>query len=260
MCINKIFFNNKKIIKIIFMFIPILGVVFITGCQSTAPKKISLEDAKRITASYVGKKIEQPARNIDNFLNKLRKNKSGVPEEEAKLKLISYTEPSIEVEKSPYKFMRFLYTRMIARKHIGDHVGAWEDSKKLTPLVRRYNQSVLSKSEMIFEVAYVELMAGDFGVAWQLAKEAFSFDQKTDKAYTQYARFLIFQGQLEEAEEILRQLMSRRKGRDDDYQVPRLRAHIFCRRKVITLNQKNGFELPLIVYRESQVIGRTIRP
>jgi len=220
----------KQMFKLAPIGFAIFGLSALVGCQ-TGPKTVSLTEAKKITASYVGKKIEQPPKNVTGLVEQLKKyNGKGAAEEE-KLHKIASSEPSKEIEGNPNELMKFLFSRMMARKFLGQSVGALDDSRTLIPLVRKYNKdqtprSPTSKAQMIFEVAYVELMAGDFSIAWKLAQEAFTYGHKPDSSYTQYARFLLYQGRIKEAEEVLSQLIAVRSRIQDDHHVPRLKAFI----------------------------------
>lgn len=221
----------KKILKLTVSGLSIFGLTVLLGCQ-TGPKTVSLTEAKKITASYVGKKIEQPPKNVTGLIDQLKKYKSDGKVQEEALKKVAASEPSKEVQDSPQAQMKFLHSRMMARKNLGQTVGALNDSRELVPLVRKFNKdqnqrSPTSKAGMIFDAAYVELMAGDFQVAWGLAQEAFSYNHKHHGVYTQYARFLLLQGRLDEADEVLKQLIPLRTRVQNDHHVPRLKAHIF---------------------------------
>ena len=220
----------KKILKLTVSGLSIFGLTALLGCQ-TGPKTVSLTEAKKITASYVGKKIEQPPKSVTGLVEQLKKYKGNGQVQEEKLKQLAASEPSKEVQDKPQDLMKFLYSRMMARKNLGQSVGAMEDGRQLMPLVRKFNKdqnqrSPTSKAQMTFDAAYTELLAGDFQVAWGLAQEAFSYNHKGPGVYTQYGRFLVYQGRLEEADKVLKDLEIFTAKFSTNHNVPRLKAHI----------------------------------
>jgi len=220
----------KPLFKLAPLGFAIFGLSALVGCQ-TGPKTVSLTEAKKITATYVGKKIEQPPKNVTGLVEQLKKYNGKDAAKEEKLQKIALSEPSEEVQNNPPALMNFLFERMRARKNLGMAAEALKDNRELIPLVRKFNKdqtprSSTSKANMIYEAAYAELMAGDFAVAMELAQEAFSYGHKPVSSYTQYARFLLMQGRIEEAEEVLKQLVDFTIKWQNDHHVPRLRGFI----------------------------------
>lgn len=221
----------QKSASILLVSLATLGTITLSACQ-TGPKTVSLSEAKLITASYVGKKIEQPPKNVTGLIYAIRNDKSKGIAQETTIQELANSEPSKEVLSQPQELMNFLNSRMMARRDLGQFVGALKDSRDLIPLVRKYNKnhnqsSETSKAKMIYNSAYVELTSGNFLAAWKLAQEAFSYNHKPHSSYMQYAHFLILQGRIEEAEAVLNQLKNVRSRVENDNQVPRLQAMIF---------------------------------
>jgi hypothetical protein len=200
-----------KILKRSLSYIYLASLMTVYGCGSTTTLILPEKTPVKVQAA-IKPAADSPSLAIIQKTKKLEK--------QAKLILTANLKPSEIEQKSPEKMMSFLYSRMMSRKELKRSIDSLKDSRRLIYLVRKYNKdheidSVNSKAQMISDIAEIESMFGEPENAWQLTKEAFSYDHKPILTYTLYAHFLVLQGKDDEAEKVRQQLL-RERGNESE--------------------------------------------
>ncbi|MEH6631596.1 MAG: CHAT domain-containing protein [Halopseudomonas aestusnigri] len=220
-------FSGWSITRWSALLIPVIGLA---ACQTTQ-KSVSLNEAKSITANFVGKSVETPPRGIEDLLATLD-SYDGKPDPQiAKLKEKANKPISPEVEADPKRLMNFLFKRMLARQDLGMGQEALDDARHVLPLVRKYNKSAKPESDfsrggMLTNIAWQELEFGLFSKAIEISEEAIAANATPSWTYSQMTRFLVWQGKLDEAEVMLSRTKQARSEKRNDHHVPRLLAMI----------------------------------
>ena len=181
-----------------------LVMVSLISCQ-TGQKSVSLDEAKSITANFVGKTVDAPPRGVDDLLQTIA-SYDGAPDRQTKriqVKASAFIDPGLASQ--PEKYMRALYKRMEARLFLGMGALALEDAREVLPLIKKHNRdsdpdSELSRGAMLSEVSWVELNYGSFQTAVSIVEDVISKPSPPPWVLSQMTRYLIWQGKLDEAE------------------------------------------------------------
>lgn len=107
----------------------LLSVLLVAGCQST----VSLEEAKKITASFEGKGFVAPPRTIKDITAILDQQTVADPKESARM--VAKADKIPPVTADPETLASFYWARGKAAKHIGRERQRLEDLRTALPSV-----------------------------------------------------------------------------------------------------------------------------
>lgn len=179
----------------------LVTAIAIVGCKTQ--QTVSLGEARSVTAKFVGRTFEAPPRSADDLVELAAAYDR--PPRTDQLELLrrkAAATPTSAVIKDTVRHARFLKTRAMARRDLGDLPGALEDGRRALRLAA----GRLRDGEFLREIAWVELEAGNFGRAAAIARMALKHAPADTKHvhHGQLLQFAVWQGEIDEAKRYLR--------------------------------------------------------
>ncbi|MCG8547777.1 MAG: tetratricopeptide repeat protein, partial [Alphaproteobacteria bacterium] len=148
-----------------------IGLV-VTACQTSGPKSVSLDEAKKITAEFQGPSFTPPPRSTSDVIALLgqefaEQEASGSIEREAARTLIA-NEPAPGL--SDIETARFLWKRGMAARRIGDVRKYLDDLKEAARLSE--NADIRTRSDILWHLSFAESLAGNLAEALRYREES----------------------------------------------------------------------------------------
>ena len=199
-------------------------VAAIVGCE--AQRTVSLEQAESITAEFVGRTVETPPRSADDLIELVSSyDRPSDAVDIERIRRKAEAEPTPAIEASPSRHAAFLNKRSVARQDIGDIPGSLADAREALRLFDR-SESQPNAGEFLFNVAWSELLGGDFGKAIEIAERGLRRAEWPPMHLSQLGRFSAWRGELEEAKRYYRRV-------DELLQGSSKRMHTYLGRELI---------------------------
>lgn len=201
-------------------------VAALSGCQHTL-RSVSLEQAKQITAEFVGEEIQVPPRAIDDLLALIDSYKSGrpVPELEG-VKKRAASQPDASTQSDPKKLANFYHKRSLAATELGLGDQALSDSRKAVELAEAHLPRNHGYAVILNEAVWPEINSGSLRRAIELAEESQKYYRWKFVNYSQLGRIYVWSGQLDKAREMLSRVRRGEQNPRTDHHTPRLRGLI----------------------------------
>ena len=185
-------------------------IAAIAGCE--AERTVSLKQAESITAEFVERTVETPPRSADDLIELVASydhpSKSGDIE---RIRRKAEAEPDPAIKTRPSRHAEFLNKRSLARRHIGDIPGSLADAREALRLFDQ-SESQPNAGEFLFEVAWSELLGGDFGKAIEIAERGLRRAEWPPMHLSQLGRFAAWRGELDEAKRYYRRVETLLQG------------------------------------------------
>ncbi len=175
------------------------GTLALAACEAdgTGPPAVSLEEAKKITATFEGGSFVPPPRTINDITAVLDQQKLADPEELARQKTEAEARPPVGVSKS--KLAAFYYGRAMAARRLGRAGQELADLREAGKIAR---EDTLIRTELRKDI-FLELGGAEFSLGNH--KAAIESIQRSIRVteyvggYSTLSRFYAYAGNLEEA-------------------------------------------------------------
>ena len=197
------------------------------GCKTQGT--VSLQEAKSITAEFVGKTFKAPPRSSEDLIElAAARDRPPASDATAHLRREAQAEPSDAVKNDPASHAVFLKERSEARRRIGDIPGALKDARMAYRIFTRDKPQIYDAGEFLGTIAWREMVGGNFAEAFRIAEMAFenASVKRIHVHLSQLLRFAVFRGELEEAKRYLTELEINRLGKTKQHHVYRGRMMI----------------------------------
>ena len=169
----------------------LLSAVLLAGCQST----LSLEEAKKVTASFEGKGFVAPPRTIKDITAILDKQTVADPEESDRLVAKADEKPPAAGDAET--LARFYY----ARGKTADVIGRQRQQVEDLRTALQYAEKTTSVNPRLWgDLAWAEGSVGNYKTAVRLMKLRARAEPKNFSASANLARLLVHSGDMEAAE------------------------------------------------------------
>ena len=195
-----------------YFFLLFIALAFV-GCKTQGT--VSLQEAKTITAEFVGKTFKAPPRSSEDLIElAAARDRPPASDAMAHLRREAQAEPSEAVRNDPAPHAVFLKERSYARRRIGDIPGSVKDARLAYRIFTRDEPEIYDVGEFLRWIAWSEFLGGDFAEASRIAEIA--FERASDKIHvhlSQLLRFAVWRGEMEEAKRYLTEIEIIRLGK-----------------------------------------------
>lgn len=177
------------------------------GCKTQGT--VSLQEAKSITAEFVGKTFKAPPRSSDDLIELAASydRPAALAGEIVNLRRQAETEPSNAIKADPTRYVDFLQDRTMKRYEVGDIRGSVEDARLAYRIFTRAKPDIYA-GELLRRIAWREFTGGDFTEALRIAEMGLA-RANFKSQYTNLAQLLrmaVWRGEAEEAKRHLQNI------------------------------------------------------